>query len=86
MRSRSIALVLLIAFGLGLMSRPDTAQVLIDLYLMAALACVWMLKDARARGRAWPGVLPYLLLTLVFVSLGPLLYIVVRGCAGEGSR
>lgn len=32
----------LLAFGRELLSRPDTAQVVIDLYLMAALACVWM--------------------------------------------
>ncbi|MBV6288778.1 DUF2834 domain-containing protein [Pseudomonas aegrilactucae] len=76
----------LITFGLGLLSRPDTAQVVIDLYVMAALACVWMVRDTRMRGGSLPGVLPYLLVTAVFVSLGPLLYIVVRGVAGEGRR
>ncbi|WP_426133175.1 DUF2834 domain-containing protein [Pseudomonas sp. PWP3-1b2] len=69
----------LLAFGRELMSRPDTAQVVIDLYLMAVLACVWMYRDARARGRSVGSVLPYLLLTAVFVSVGPLLYIVVNG-------
>lgn len=76
----------LVAFGLGLLSRPDTAQVVIDLYLMAVLAGVWMLNDARVRGRPWLGVLPYLLLTAVFVSIGPLLYIAVRGVAKGGGR
>ena len=71
----------LLAFGLELLSRPDTAQVVIDLYLMAALACVWMYRDARTRGRSLAGVLPYWLLTVVFVSVGPLLYIVVNGFA-----
>ncbi len=66
----------LIQFGLQLMSRPDTAQVVIDLYL---LACVWMYRDARSRGRTLVAVLPYFLLTAVFVSAGPLLYIVVNG-------
>ncbi len=61
------------------MSRPDTAQVVIDLYLMAVLACVWMYRDARGRGRSLASVLPYFLLTAVFVSVGPLLYIVVNG-------
>ncbi|WEK28075.1 MAG: DUF2834 domain-containing protein [Candidatus Pseudomonas phytovorans] len=75
----------LLAFGLQLMSRPDTAQVVIDLYLMAGLACVWMVADNRMRGRAGISVLPYLLLTAVFISLGPLLYLVNRGPAG-GNR
>ena len=73
----------LLAFGQELISRPDTAQVVIDLYLMAALACVWMYRDARRRGRTVVAVLPYFLLTAVFVSVGPLLYIVVNGWRDE---
>ncbi|MFQ6590200.1 MULTISPECIES: DUF2834 domain-containing protein [Pseudomonas] len=73
----------LLAFGWELMTRPDTAQVVIDLYLMAVLACVWMYRDARARGRSVIGVLPYFLLTAVFVSVGPLLYIVVNAYRDE---
>ncbi|MCP3751444.1 DUF2834 domain-containing protein [Pseudomonas sp. SBB6] len=69
----------LLAFGLELLSRPDTAQVVVDLYLMAALACMWMVTDTRARGGSLIGVLPYMLITLVFVSIGPLLYLVIRG-------
>ena len=73
----------LIAFGRELLSRPDTAQVVIDLYLMALLACVWMYQDARGRGRSTASLLPYFLLTAVFVSLGPLLYLVVKGFRDE---
>lgn len=73
----------LLAFGRELMARPDTAQVVIDLYLMAALACVWMYRDARRRGRPVASLLPYFLLTAVFVSVGPLLYIVVNGWRDE---
>lgn len=69
----------LIAFGLELLARPDTAQVVIDLYLMAALACIWMVKDTKTRGGSLLSVLPYLLITLIFVSLGPLLYLVIKG-------
>ncbi|TKJ84259.1 DUF2834 domain-containing protein [Pseudomonas koreensis] len=69
----------LIDFGISLMSRPDTAQVVIDLYLLATLAGIWMIKDARSHGQSVWSVLPYLLLTAVFVSVGPLLYLVVRG-------
>ncbi|MNF34215.1 hypothetical protein D3C84_150510 [compost metagenome] len=76
----------LIDFGIGLMSRPDTAQVVIDLYLLATLAGVWMYKDARDRGQSAWSVLPYLLLTAVFVSAGPLLYLVVRGLRTSKTR
>ncbi|MBD9585965.1 DUF2834 domain-containing protein [Pseudomonas sp. PDM03] len=69
----------LIEFGISLMSRPDTAQVVIDLYLLATLAGVWMYSDARKRGQSGWSVVPYLVITAVFVSIGPLLYLVVRG-------
>ncbi|MCW8279167.1 DUF2834 domain-containing protein [Pseudomonas sp. PCH199] len=68
----------LIDFGISLMSRPDTAQVVIDLYLLAALAGIWMYQDVRKRGRSVWSVVPYLVITTVFVSVGPLLYLVVR--------
>ncbi|MGY2397799.1 DUF2834 domain-containing protein [Pseudomonas sp. SDO5271_S396] len=73
----------LLAFGLQLLSRPDTAQVVIDLYLMAVLACVWMHRDARRRGRSVASLVPYFVLTAVFVSVGPLLYLVVNGGRDE---
>ena len=76
----------LLAFGRELISRPDTAQVVTDLYLMAVLACVWMYRDARSRGRSLASVLPYFLLTAVFVSVGPLLYIVVNGVVRRAER
>lgn len=71
----------LLAFGAQLMSRPDTVQVVIDLYLLAVMAGVWMYRDARAKGKSPGSVLPYLLLTAVFVSVGPLLYLVINGFA-----
>lgn len=47
-------------------------QILIDLAVMATLACAWLLQDAARTGRkAWP----WLLLTLTCGSLGPLLYL-----------
>ena len=74
----------LLAFGLEMITRPDTAQLVIDLYLMAALACVWMAKDNRSRGGSLIALLPYLVLTSVFVSVGPLLYLVVKGFNRKG--
>ena len=76
----------LIDFGISLMSRPDTAQVVIDLYLLATLAGIWMYKDARKSGQSGWSVLPYLVITAVFVSVGPLLYLVVRGLRGRELR
>ena len=69
----------LLAFGLALLAQLDTAQVVIDLYLMAALACAWMAGDARSKGRSLLSVTPYFVLTAVFVSVGPLLYLVING-------
>lgn len=73
----------LLAFGIELMSSLDTAQVVIDLYILAALACIWMYRDNQARHRPVMAVVPYLLITLVFVSIGPLLYLVVKSLAKE---
>ena len=69
----------LFAFGIELMSSPDTAQVVIDLYILAALACVWMYQDAKSRGKGLGYLVPFFILTAVFVSAGPLLYLVLRG-------
>jgi len=51
------------------------AQVFADLVIVAVLACIWMSRDARERRiAAWP----FILITLVAGSFGPLLYLVVR--------
>ena len=50
-------------------------QVIVDLVIICALAVLWMLGDARARGlNAWP----YVLITLFAGSFGPLLYLLRR--------
>jgi hypothetical protein len=51
------------------------AQVFVDLVIVGLLACVWMTADARERGvSAWP----FIAITLVAGSFGPLLYLVTR--------
>lgn len=75
----------LLEFGVRLMSSPDTAQVVIDLYLLACMAGIWMYRDTRSKGRSFMSLLPYILITAIFVSIGPLLYIVVNGFGRQSS-
>lgn len=50
-------------------------QVLADLVILAVLSCFWMHGDAPTRGlSAWP----FIVLTLVAGSFGPLTYLLVR--------
>ncbi len=51
------------------------AQVFVDLVIVCVLACIWMVNDAPSRGlSAWP----FVLITLVAGSFGPLTYLVFR--------
>jgi len=51
------------------------AQVFTDLAILCILACIWMVNDPGRRGLP---VWPFLAITLVMGSFGPLLYLVVR--------
>jgi len=73
----------LLAFAQRLVSSPDTAQVVFDLYIMAFLAILWMFSAAKRAGKSVLYLIPFVLLTLVFVSIGPLLYIVLNGVSHE---
>ena len=75
----------LIDFATRLMSSLDTAQVGIVLYKLCAfltpcyaITCIWMYQDNRGRGNKVISDLPYFLITTVFASIGPLLYLVVN--------
>jgi hypothetical protein len=51
------------------------AQVFTDLVIALTLAMVWMWHDAKAKGRnAWP----WIALTLVTGSFGPLIYLLTQ--------
>ena len=48
-------------------------QVIMDLVIVCGLMIVWMVNDARAKGRT---VWPFVLITLSGGSFGPLLYLI----------
>jgi hypothetical protein len=52
-----------------------TVQLLADAVIALSLITLWMWRDARARGVS---VFPYVVVTLVLGSIGPLLYLVRR--------
>ena len=53
-----------------------TIQVLCDLIITCSLAMLWMLDDAHRRGlNAWP----FVIVTVLAGSFGPLLYLLRRG-------
>lgn len=59
------------------------AQVFADLVIACLLACIWMINDARARRiSAWP----FVALTLVAGSFGPLLYLALRELRSPAHR
>jgi uncharacterized membrane protein YqjE len=59
------------------------AQVFADLVILAVLSCFWMVGDGRRSGiRAWP----FVVLTLLAGSFGPLLYLVARELRGRDAR
>ena len=59
------------------------AQVFADLTILAVASCIWMVRDAPGRGLpAWP----FILLTLVAGSFGPLAYLLVRKLRATGGR
>lgn len=82
----SIAEQSLFAFGYQLMTSPDTAQVLIDLYIMALLAIIWMYKDNKSLGKPVSYWSLFAILTLIFVSIGPLLYLALRPTNSKDSE
>jgi hypothetical protein len=57
-----------------------TVTLLVDVTIALSLVALWMWNDAKRRGIS---ALPYLGLTLVFGSIGPLLYLLRTGGRAE---
>ena len=53
-----------------------TIAAMVDLTIALSLVTIWMWRDARARGVV---LVPYLLLTATLGSIGPVLYLLLRG-------
>ena len=59
------------------------AQVFVDLLIMCVLGCIWMVYDSRQTGiAAWP----FIAVTLVAGSFGPLLYLAIRTLRAPAPR
>lgn len=63
----------------AVLANVATVTLFVDLVIALGLVTVWMWQDARDRGVS---VLPYLILTAAFGSVGPLLYL-FRRAGGE---
>jgi hypothetical protein len=57
-------------------------QVILDLVIALSLVLVWMSQDAKAHGLSF---VPYLVLTLVLGSIGPLVYLLRRESRRAGA-
>jgi len=64
-----------IGFYEQLLSTPAGWQTLADVVISLSLVLAWMWNDAKRHGRSW---WPWAALTLVFGSIGPLLYLLLR--------
>jgi len=57
-----------------------TVAVLVDLTIALTFVSIWMWRDARRRGIT---VAPFLAVTALLGSIGPLLYLVIHGRKAE---
>ncbi len=55
-----------------------TRLLFVDLVIALTLITLWMVRDARARLGSAASIAPYAIITLLFGSAGPLLYLIQR--------
>jgi len=70
-----ISQVGLVGLFTGAVASPAGVVGSVDLVIALGLISVWVVQDARSRGAAF---LPYLVLTVLAGSVGPLLYLLLR--------
>src|SRR5712691_8173873 len=63
------------------LANSATVTAFVDLSIALGLIVLWMWQDAGERGVS---AIPYVLLTLGFGSVGPLLYLLLRRAAAPG--
>ncbi|HUU98581.1 MAG TPA: DUF2834 domain-containing protein [Phycisphaerae bacterium] len=72
-----------VGFFEAALANPATSLMAFDLVICLTIFAVWMVRDARERGRSPLG---YLLLTATFGSAGPLLYLIRHSADRAGER
>ncbi len=73
----------IVGFVDAVFANTATTLLLADLVIALALVTTWLWQDARDRGVS---PVPYVLLTLGFGSVGPLLYLIRREAAKRPGR
>ena len=58
-------------------------QIFVDLVIALTFVMVWMWRDARARGIS---PIPYVVMTLLLGSIGPLIYLLRREATDASAR
>lgn len=64
-------------FEVSLREQPST-QVLVDLFVMGGILLAIMILDNQRNGRPFRKVAPFVVVTLLAGSIGPLLYFIVH--------
>ena len=59
-------------------SSPSAIQLYLDLAISILLIDIWIIFDVRKNGKSWLAALPFILLSVLFGVIGPLVYLVQR--------